>query len=219
MVDCSGDYGNNGCSGGLMDYAFQYIIDNGGIDGDDDYAYQGVDAECWSNATSRVVATIDSFADVASGDEEQLSIAILQQPVSVAIEALDASFQSYSSGVYDDASCGDNLDHGVLVVGLTDDAYIVKNSWGETWGDAGYIQMKRGMNICGIGIQPSYPVSKKGDPVPVPDPTPGPQPGPQPNECGCSADSVQMCGAFGMMCCCGANGDTTCMATDTCCCR
>ncbi|GMH99878.1 hypothetical protein TrVE_jg6083 [Triparma verrucosa] len=219
LVDCSGDYGNNGCSGGLMDYAFQYIIDNGGIDGDDDYSYQGVDGECWSNATSRIVATIDSFNDVATNDEGQLAIAVLQQPVSVAIEALDASFQSYSSGVYDDENCGDNLDHGVLVVGLTEDAYIVKNSWGETWGDAGYIAMKRGMNICGIAIQPSYPVSKEGDPVPVPDPTPGPQPGPQPNECGCSVDSVQMCGAFGMMCCCGANGDTTCMSTDQCCCR
>lgn len=218
LVDCSAKYGNNGCNGGLMDYAFQYVIDNGGIDSEEDYAYLGVDADCWTNATSRVVATIDSFVDVASGDEDQLAAAVLTQPISIAIEADTSSFQSYSSGVYDDAACGTDLDHGVLIVGLTADAYIVKNSWGDTWGDAGYIQIARGKNICGIAEQASYPVSDSTSPVPIPDPTPGPQPGPQPNECGCSVDSVAMCGAFGMMCCCGANGDTTCMQTDTCCC-
>mmetsp|Transcript_5606 Transcript_5606/g.11201 ORF Transcript_5606/g.11201 Transcript_5606/m.11201 type:complete len:402 (-) Transcript_5606:51-1256(-) len=218
LVDCNSSYGNNGCNGGLMDYAFQYVIDNGGIDSEDDYGYLAVDADCWDNATSRVVATIDSFGDVASGDEDQLAAAVLTQPISIAIEADTSAFQSYSSGIFDDASCGTNLDHGVLIVGLTSDAYIVKNSWGETWGDGGYIMMKRGVNICGIAQQASFPITNATTPTPIPDPTPGPQPGPQPNECGCSVDSVQMCGAFGMMCCCGANGDTTCMDTDTCCC-
>ena len=142
----------------------------------------------------------------------------MTQPISIAIEADTSSFQSYSSGVYDDAECGENLDHGVLIVGLTSDAYIVKNSWGTTWGDGGYIQMNRGIDVCGISNQASFPTSKAREPVPIPDPTPGPQPGPQPNECGCSVDSVAMCGAFGMMCCCGENGDTTCMDTDQCCC-
>ncbi|GMH75705.1 hypothetical protein TrRE_jg1751 [Triparma retinervis] len=218
LVDCSTEYGNNGCSGGLMDYGFQYVIDNQGIDSEDEYTYLGVDAECWAVAASRVVASIDSFFDVESGEEGQLAAAVLTQPVSIAIEADTSSFQSYSSGVYDDAGCGENLDHGVLIVGLTENSYIVKNSWGDSWGDGGYIQMKRGMNICGISNQASFPVSNSTEPSPIPEPTPGPQPGPQPNECGCSVDSVAMCGAFGMMCCCGENGDTVCMATDTCCC-
>jgi C1A family cysteine protease len=101
------------------------------------------------------MATVDSFADVAPGDEDQLAAAALTQPISIAIEADQASFQSYSSGVYDDAGCGTAIDHGVLVVGITDDAYIVKNSWADSWGDQGYIMLKRGMNICGITTQPS----------------------------------------------------------------
>ena len=157
LVDCSTSYGNNGCNGGLMDNAYEYIIDNGGIDSEDDYVYKASDFDCWDNATERVVATIDSFASVTPGDEDELSGAALMQPIAIAIEADQASFQSYSSGVYDDAGCGTAIDHGVLIVGLTADAYIVKNSWGSSWGDEGYIMMKRDMNICGITTQPSYP--------------------------------------------------------------
>lgn len=223
LVDCSGSYGNNGCSGGLMDYAFQYVIDNGGIDSEDDYNYTAVDGDCWVNASERVVVTIDSFVDVAADSEDQLAAAVQLQPVSVAIEADQAGFQSYSSGVFDDADCGTNLDHGVLVVGLESDAYIVKNSWGTSWGENGYIRMARNVGttggICGIAMQASYPVKESGDPVPVPAPTPGPRPAPTPNECGCDTDQVAMCGMFGMVCCCGEGGDTVCMSgTDDCCC-
>ena len=219
LVDCSSSYGNMGCNGGLMDNAFQYIIDNGGIDSEDDYIYKASDLDCWANATERVVATIDSFASVTPSNEEELSGAALTQPIAIAIEADQASFQSYSSGVYDDAGCGTSVDHGVLIVGLTSDAYIVKNSWGDTWGDSGYIQMKRGINICGISTQPTYPVKNPGKAVPVPPPTNGTQPGPMPNKCGCDDDQVTTCGAFGMFCCCGASGNTNCMSgTDQCCC-
>jgi len=176
LVDCAKN-GNEGCSGGLMDLAFQYIIDNKGIDTDDDYIYKGTDTDCWTNATSRVGATIESFTDVTPNDEDQLAAAVMKTPIAIAIEADKPSFQSYKSGVYDDADCGTDLDHGVLIVGITEDAYIVKNSWGKTFGEDGYIRIKRGENLCGIAMQPSYPVSAHGDPVPLPDPTPGPQPG------------------------------------------
>ena len=121
-----------------MDTAFEYILANGGIDSEPDYNYTGYAAEpCWTNATSRVVATIDGYADVPPDDEAQLAAAILLQPVSVAIAADAASFQSYASGVYDDPACGTSLNHGVLAVGLTASSYIVKNSWGDAWGDGG----------------------------------------------------------------------------------
>jgi C1A family cysteine protease len=221
LVDCSAKQGNHGCNGGLMDYGFQYIIDNKGIDSEDDYKYTAPpSSQCWTNATSRVVATIDSFADVTKSSESQLATAVLLNPVSVAIEADQSGFQQYKSGVFD-AACGTNLDHGVLVVGLTSDAYIVKNSWGASWGMNGYIEMKRGVNttgICGIALQASYPKKAKGDPVPIPAPTPGPQPGPKPNPCGCDAKQVSTCGAFGMFCCCGKDGNTNCQSgTDKCC--
>ena len=155
LVDCSKDGDNNGCSGGLMDDAFQYIIDNNGIDTDDDYTYTGSDAECWTNATARVGATIDDFADVATNDEDQLAAAVMTTPISIAIEADQPCFQNYKSGILDDVACGTDLDHGVLIVGLTKDAYIVKNSWATSWGDNGYLQIARGSNVCGISMQVS----------------------------------------------------------------
>jgi C1A family cysteine protease len=85
-------------------------------------------------------------------------------PVSVAIEADQQCFQFYSGGVLSDPSCGTTLDHGVLVVGYGTDAatntpyWIVKNSWGASWGEAGYIRLIRGTNECGIAADASYPV-------------------------------------------------------------
>lgn len=190
LVDCAGGkFGNNGCKGGIMEKGFQYIIANKGIDSEADYAYTAKDGECWTKAEARHVATVDSFKDVKSKDEAQLSAAVMMGPVSVAVEADHPYFQHYKSGVLTNASsCGDKLDHGVLVVGMTETSYIVKNSWGPTWGDKGYLQLARGQSMtgkegegmCGVAVQPSYPVVTKGKPLPVPPPTPGKRPVPTP---------------------------------------
>ena len=93
--------------------------------------------------------------------------AIVQQPVSIAIEADQDSFQFYTGGVMT-AACGSQLDHGVLAVGYGTDAgkdyYKVKNSWGASWGEAGYIRLGRGASFgtngqCGILMDPSYPTA------------------------------------------------------------
>ena len=165
LVDCSQAEGNQGCNGGLMDYGFQYIIDNKGITTESAYPYTASDGTCASKGKP-VAATLSGFKDVAPNNELALETAIVQQPVSVAVEADQSVFQFYSGGVMDSA-CGTQLDHGVLAVGYGADSgkeyYKVKNSWGADWGEKGYIRLGRGAKFnpsgqCGIQMQASYPV-------------------------------------------------------------
>lgn len=222
IVDCVDHWGHtkngtagNGCKGGLMPEVFNYALNNHGIDSEEDYRYTGLGSQCWANAESRRVVTIDGYQNVTVNSEAQLAAAVQLGPVSVAIEADQTGFQSYKSGVFD-GPCGTNVDHGVLVVGLTNDAYIVKNSWGDGYGEKGYIRMKRNggtgtnatMGICGIASQASYAIKKKAPAPPVPPPTPGPQPG-RDSFCGCKGPGE--CGLLGQHCCClTKKGDITC---------
>jgi xylem cysteine proteinase len=164
IVDCSTKEGNEGCNGGLMDSAFDYIISNKGICGEADYPYKGKAGSCWSSCS--IVSTISGYKDVAQDNEDALLAAVATQPVSVAIEADKMGFQFYKSGVFS-GTCGTKLDHGVLAVGYGTvegtDYWKIKNSWGGDWGDSGYILIKRTggktKGQCGIAMQPSYPIA------------------------------------------------------------
>lgn len=166
LIDCSGADGNNGCAGGEMDNGFQYIINNGGINNETGYPYQGRNGVCSPDKQKAHAATLRSFKDVP-GNEAALAAAVATGPVSVAIEADQRGIQSYKSGIFS-GPCGQNLDHGVLVVGYGKGYWIVKNSWGTSWGMDGYIKLARGggkippansPGICGIAMQASYPVA------------------------------------------------------------
>ncbi|CAB3372230.1 Hypothetical predicted protein [Cloeon dipterum] len=166
LIDCSLKYDNNGCNGGWMDNAFLYVMENKGIDTEDAYPYEGHDGKCRFNA-SNIGATDFGLVDIQEGDEDKLKEAVATiGPVSVAIDAGTNSFMFYSEGVYYEPECSqDYLDHGVLAVGYgTDektgmDYWIVKNSWGTSWGEKGYIKMARNKNNnCGIASQASYPL-------------------------------------------------------------
>lgn len=164
LVDCSGKYGNNGCNGGLMDNAFAYIRDNHGIDTEQAYPYEGEDDKCRYNP-KKSGATDTGMVDIKP-DEDHLKEAVATiGPVSVAIDASHESFQFYKEGVYYEPECSsESLDHGVLVVGYgTDedgsDYWVVKNSWGTSWGQEGFIKMARNRdNHCGIASSASYPL-------------------------------------------------------------
>jgi len=147
-----------------MDSAFKYIIQNKGVDTEDSYKYTARDGTCKFNKAT-IGATITSFKDVQSKSEPSLSSAIQSAgPVSVAIDASHSSFQFYSGGIYYEKQCSSTrLDHGVLAVGYGTqsggDYYIVKNSWGTSWGNQGYILMARNkQNNCGIATASSYPI-------------------------------------------------------------
>jgi len=161
LVDCSRDLGNEGCNGGEMYLAFQYAQSNA-MDTEADYPYKGVDGTCEaSKKQGKFKAT--GFTRVPKNKKDQLKAAIAQGPVSVAIEADTMVFQFYSGGILNSKSCGTNLDHGVLAVGYGtqngQDYYIVKNSWGSSWGSKGYINIAAvdGAGICGIQMDAVYP--------------------------------------------------------------
>jgi cathepsin L len=162
LVDCSTAEGNDGCNGGLMDDAFEYIIKNHGIDTEASYRYTATGPNACKFKAADVGATITGYTDVATGSEADLQSAVDKQPVSVAIDASHTSFQLYTSGVYYEPECSaTQLDHGVLAVGYgTEGApfWYVKNSWGTDWGLKGYIYMSKDKNNnCGIATAASYP--------------------------------------------------------------
>lgn len=158
LVDC--DTGDNGCSGGLMTNAYEYIMQQG-VSTEDEYPYRGNEGNC---KKTQNVKKILGYYDVPVGSAFELQKAIVKNPVSVAIEADSAVFQNYVSGVIDDNSCGTTLNHGVLVVGYDQDNripyYVVKNSWGSEWGEQGYVRLAINQSyagMCGIHLMASYP--------------------------------------------------------------
>jgi KDEL-tailed cysteine endopeptidase len=173
LVDCSAAFGNNGCNGGWMDNAFKYVIANKnlGIDSTSTYPYKGVQGTC-AATQGTTAASITGYVDVAVNSNHALLAAVAQQPVSVAINASSSQFQNYKSGVFDYKGCSTQLDHGVGIVGYQNDSsasptnyWVVRNSWGTSWGNQGYIWMSNTVNaskdpgspgICGIQQAPSY---------------------------------------------------------------
>jgi C1A family cysteine protease len=167
LVDCSKKYGNLACHGGEMDSAFEYVIDNG-ICSEESYPYvSGVTLQAGTCVSCNTAVKISGCADVTPNDQLALKEAVSNGPVSIAIEADTRVFQFYSGGVITSSSCGTNLDHGVLIVGYGEENgisyWLVKNSWGESWGEKGYVKIQRSDStndpgICGIAMQPSFPI-------------------------------------------------------------
>ena len=167
LVQCNNKT-DMGCNGGLMDHAFQWV-EQYGIASEESYPYTsggGITGMCQQK---KAVAKVTGFTDVNPGDEGALKSAVAKTPVSIAIEADKGVFQHYKSGVLNSPFCGKKLDHGVLIVGYGEYSGLfgksqywkVKNSWGSTWGEEGFIRLHMGNNMCGIAQSPSYPTGAK----------------------------------------------------------
>ncbi|XP_071401258.1 cathepsin S-like isoform X2 [Centroberyx affinis] len=163
LVDCSRKYGNHGCNGGFMSNAFQYVINNQGIESDAAYPYMARPGQCRYNSQHRA-ANCSAYAFLPEGDEAALKVGLaVIGPISVAIDASRRKFVFYRHGVYIDHTCTHNINHGVLAVGYGTenghDYWLIKNSWGTNYGDGGYIKMARNRrNQCGIALYPCFPI-------------------------------------------------------------
>jgi len=152
LVDC--DKTDSGCNGGLMDYAFEFVEKNGGLCSEAEYPYTASDGARCKDSSCTKYDSITGYQDVTQKNEAALESAICDGPVSIAIEADQSSFQLYNGGVLT-SKCGTSLDHGVLLVGMGTDGsnkyWKVKNSWGATWGEQGYIRLCRDCDAnCGF---------------------------------------------------------------------
>lgn len=207
-----------------MDYAFKWVIKNQGIDTEDDYPYRAGEGNCLKNKLQRRAVTIDGYTDIPANSEDLLLQAVATQPVSVGICGSERSFQLYSKGIFT-GPCSTSLDHAVLIVGYGSqngiDYWILKNSWGTSWGMDGYMHMQRKsgskQGICGINMMASYPTKTSPNP---------PSPEPSPAKCSlftyCPAGSTCCCtmrllGICFSWSCCGLDSAVCCKDHRYCC--
>ena len=160
-LDCSLGFGNMGCSGGWADNCWSYYASVGGQDSEASYPYTGAQGPCQQAGITPVAAVTGGSAVMTT--EAALQQSVVSRVTAAAMDASGSAFQLYKTGTYCPTTCSTTqLNHAVTVIGQqtsSPDYYIVKNSWGTTWGMLGYFRIcANRSNKCGIASHASYPV-------------------------------------------------------------
>ena len=165
-MDCSKEYGNDGCNGGEMWAANEYLLTTG-LELEIDYPYTAKDGECKKKLNEQV--RLESYTNCTENSGASLAEGIDQGAVSVSVDAGSMGWMYYHTGILDEIECGitTEVDHAITALGYVFDdesaAYpywILENSWGADWGENGYIRLEakeNGRGACGINWQNYYP--------------------------------------------------------------
>ena len=161
LVDC--DTSDSGCNGGLMEYSFTWLKKNGGIMYESDYAYKGTKSTCKSDSSKYADFKVTGYKKLGSSwstwsavDEDEIKEFLYQTgPLAIALNA--DPLQTYTGGILDLTSTkcpSSGINHAVTLVGYgtesSTDYWIIKNSWGKSWGESGYFRIRRGNGTCGV---------------------------------------------------------------------
>ncbi|XP_076918994.1 cysteine protease Amb a 11.0101-like [Bidens hawaiensis] len=154
------------CGGGIVCGVYQFVTEHGGIASDESYPYVGKKETCDKSKYGHHSVTLDGKEDIPKNDEAAVMKAVAHQPVTFSMDPMNDGFMFYKEGIYT-GPCGLNVQHAMLHVGY-DEApdgtkyYIVRNSWGDSWGEKGYIRMQRGVanveGLCNMYLDSTFPL-------------------------------------------------------------
>jgi len=160
LVDC--DKRDLGCNGGLMENAYETLLEIGGLESEEEYGYDGEDEACKFNRT-KVVTRVSGGVEISQNETQMAQWLLKNGPISIGLNAF--AMQFYMGGVSHPFSflCDPSgIDHGVLIVGFgvheteflhrVQPYWIIKNSWGPSWGEQGYYRLYRGEGVCGVNM-------------------------------------------------------------------
>ncbi|OQR87091.1 cysteine protease family C01A [Thraustotheca clavata] len=186
LVDCDTSDGNSGCDGGYEDKAINWIVAKGGLCLESDYPYtSGTSGKAGSCKTSCKVQKLPYVGNaVEIQGESALASALVNQVVTVSLYAGNDAFQYYTSGILSSCPSGQS-DHAVIAVGYGSNYFKIRNSWGASWGESGYIRLSRGsggQGTCNVAGAPAYPKLTSAGPTsqPTSAPTTAPTSKPSP---------------------------------------
>lgn len=164
IIDCASDFGTFQCEGGVAFAVFDYIKENGGISSAADYPYEAKAGECRRSEKEKVKIDMKGYGFMMKDGDDVLMSAVAELgPIMISIDTDHESFMHYASGVYYDEKCTTEVNHGAVVVGYGsedgEDFWIVKNSFGEKWGESGYVRIIRGRGKdCSVADVPMFPI-------------------------------------------------------------
>lgn len=158
IVDCASPY-RDGCDGGDSLKAFEYVYEGESLSLQAEYSYIGrSNPSCLAEGKTNGITNVKQRYYTYRYGADQMIAALADGPIVIEFNAIEPFFY-HKTGIFDYPSCSTNVDHAMAAVGYAPNYVILKNSWGEKWGEKGFAKVARGYNLCGMykwGFHPNF---------------------------------------------------------------